>query len=346
MPRKSRLRTVRRVLAAVLAASLAEGCHGPAPVPSLDLPRELQKVTQPAYVIEPPDLLEIDLLAAVPKPPYHIHPLDVIGVVVPDALPDAPIAGTYSVDPSGSIYLGPQYGSVTVAGMTIEEARDATQKHLITAAGLKKPTVSLSLVQTRASQQVRGAHLVKGDGTVGLGLYGSVYVVGMTLPEAKLAIENHLKAYIQDPEVSLEIVGYNSKIFYVVFDYGGAGQQIQRLPLTGNETVLDGIGQTAGLPTIADAKKIWISRPQPGDCPPQMLPVDWKAITEQGDTRTNYQLLAGDRVIVKAYTLVEVDTKLARIIAPIERLLGVVLLGSSTVNEIRTDPNSVGGAVR
>ncbi|HEY2786556.1 MAG TPA: polysaccharide biosynthesis/export family protein [Fimbriiglobus sp.] len=338
------MRLSSRATAVVLAAVLANGCATPAPVPTMDLPRELVKTGQPAYVIEPPDLLEIDLLAAIPKAPYHIRTLDVLGIVVPEALPNYPIAGPFSVDPSGSIFLGVPYGSVKVAGKTLEEARDAIQKQLV-AKKLNNPVVTVSLDQTRAGQLVRGQHLVRGDGTVGLGAYGSVSVLGLTLPQAKLAIEKHLQQYFQAPEISLDIVGYNSKLYYIIYDYGTAGQQIIRVPLTGSDTVLDGIGQTQGLPTVADARKIWVARPQPEDCPPQVLPVDWKAITEMGDTRTNYQLFAGDRVIVKAYSLVECDNKLARIFSPIERFFGVVLLGSSTVNSIRTDPNLVNATV-
>ncbi len=75
------------------------------------------------------------------------------------------------------------------------------------------------------------------------------------------------------------------------------------------------------------------------------MPIDWRAIVEDGDTRTNYQVLPGDRVLVKAYPTVEADAKLARVIAPMERVLGITLLGSSTVNSIRTDPNRVNNGV-
>jgi hypothetical protein len=40
---------------------------------------------------------------------------------------------------------------------------------------------------------------------------------------------------------------------------------------------------------------------------------------------------------VKAYPLVETDVTMARVISPIERLFGITLLGSSTVNSIRTN---------
>lgn len=330
------------IVAALAVASLC-GCVRERPevcsVPGQ--PRELAKVSHREYLIEPPDILQIDLIAAVPKPPYRIKPLDVVGIVVPDAYPDAPIAGTYTVDPDGTVNLGPPYGIVSVSGKTIEEATKAVTAYLSKI--IKDPVVSVSLAQTRAVQQIRGQHLVRADGAVSLGAYGLVRVVGMTHSQAKAAIEMHLADYFLDPEISLDIVGYNSKVYYVVFDYGGAGQQITRIPITGSETVLDGISQLNGLPTVADTHRIWLTRPNPDGTSPTILPVNWTAIVEQGDASTNYQVLPGDRICVKAYPLVETDTKLARLLAPVERVLGITLLGSSTVNSIRIDPNQAFG---
>ena len=45
------------------------------------------------------------------------------------------------------------------------------------------------------------------DGTVSLGTYGSVQVVGLTLAQAKKAIETHLSAFLQAPEVSVDDPG-------------------------------------------------------------------------------------------------------------------------------------------
>jgi polysaccharide biosynthesis/export protein len=323
-----------------LGGLLSTGCaarHETAVAPVQGVARELSKMSHPAYVIEPPDILQIDLLTAVPNPPYRIKSLDVVGITVEKTIEGTPIAGPFTVEADGTIFLGPRYGRAAVVGLTVEEARVAIEKQLSPV--IKDPVVSVTPVQTRAVQQIRGQHLVRSDGTVSLGVYGAVPVVGLTAADAKKVIEKHLQTFFKEPEVSVEIVGFNSKIYYVVFDYGGAGQQIQRLPITGNETVLDGISQTAGLPTVADARGIWLARPGNDECPPQVLPVDWKQIVECGDARTNYQILPGDRVFVKAYDIVATDNKLARLISPIERVFGVVLLGSSTVNSIRTNPN-------
>jgi polysaccharide export outer membrane protein len=306
-----------------------------------DTPRELAKMSLPAYTVEPPDILLIDAVRVVPLPPYKIEPVDVLFIQSTDTLPNEPINGLYGVEPEGTVNFGPSYGgSIRVAGMTIEQARAAIEKHLKDS-GLKKPMVVVSLAQSRAMQQIRGEHLVRPDGTVGLGVYGSVYVAGDTLEMAKAKIEAHLSQYILQPEISLDVYAYNSKVYYLIFDGGGYGQQVYRLPITGNECVIDAISALNGLPAVSSLHHIWLARPAAGHqtCD-QVLPVDWKAIVECGRTDTNYQIFPGDRVYVKADALIATDNWLAKAIAPVERIFGVTLLGATTVNTIRTNPNN------
>jgi polysaccharide export outer membrane protein len=324
---------------AVLFCTLLNGCLGHhQAVPSLEIPKELNKVTHPPYRIEPPDILQIDLIAAVPKAPYKLQTLDAIAVRVMNTPPDAPVEGVFSIDPEGTVFLGSRYGAPQVAGLTVHDARAVIQEHL--KKSLKDPVVEVSLAQTRGVQQVRGPHLVRQDGMIWLGNYGGVHVTGLTIPEARAAIENQLRGSFQDPQVSVDIVGYNSKVYYVIFDGGGAGQQVIRLPVTGNETVLDAIGQVTGLTPVADTQRIWVSRPAAEGCSGQVLPVNWKAITEEGQTGTNYQLLPGDRVFVKALPMVTFDTKLARTLSPFERLFGFSLLGASTIEALKFKNNN------
>ena len=54
----------------------------------------------------------------------------------------------------------------------------------------------------------------------------------------------------------------------------------------------------------------------------------------QGVTQTNYQVLPGDRLYVQAQKLISIDNALAKVLAPVERMFGIVLLGSSTVNNV------------
>ncbi|MBN1588481.1 MAG: polysaccharide biosynthesis/export family protein [Pirellulales bacterium] len=291
------------------------------------MPRELSKVVLPVYTIEPPDILTIDAVNIVPKPPYRLRTFDLIGVEVLGTLPDSPISGVFLIEPGGLVKLGHRYGSVRVSGLTIDEAKIAIEQHL--RQSLAEPSVLVTLAEMSAKQQIAGEHLVGPDGTVTLGSYGSVPVVGLTIAQAKLAIEAHLSQFLEAPEVSVNVFAYNSKVYYVVTQGAGMGDGVFRFPVTGNETVLDAISQINGLETVS-SKRIWIARPtrDPGNV--QILPVSWDGVTAQASTSTNYQVLPGDRVFIAEDKLVALDTSLAKIIAPLERVMGFSLLGAGT----------------
>jgi polysaccharide export outer membrane protein len=222
---------------------------------------------------------------------------------------------------------------VNVSGKTLDEARQAIEKQL--AKHLKEPQATLSLGEIGAKQQISGTHLVGPDGAVTLGSYGKVSIVGLTVAQAKAAIEQHLAKTLEEPEVSVDVFSYNSKVFYVVTQGAGLGDGVTRFAVTGNDTVLDAISLINGL-SPNSSTKIWVARPgRTGDGCHQILPVDWLAITQCGDTQTNYQLLPGDRVYVAEDRLIAVDTWIGKMIAPAERLFGFVSLGTSTVSSLR-----------
>jgi protein involved in polysaccharide export with SLBB domain len=302
------------------------------------LPRELNKVTMPNYIIEAPDILLIDALRVVPKPPYHIDSLDALLITATNTLPTEPISGLYVVDPDGTVNLGLSYGTAKVIGLTIPQAKEEILRVL--KAKLRDPDVNVSLGYTRGQQMIRGDHLVRPDGTVNLGLYGSVRVTGLTLPEAKAAIQAQLSQYLEKPEVSVDVFAYNSKVYYVIFDGAGNGQTVAKLPITGNETVLDAVASLNGLSAVSDKHHIWVARPAPAcnGCD-QVLPVDWNGIVTRGETATNFQLLPGDRVFVQSDQLVAFDTHLGRLLNPFERLFGFILLGNSTVQNLHGGNN-------
>jgi len=304
----------------------------PPPVPVYEgMPRELSKVVLPTYTIEPPDILMIDAVHVVPRPPYHLRTLDVLGIRVPGALSDAPIDGGYPIGLGGMVNLGVPYGSVRVAGLTVEQAEQAVETHL--RSYLKEPGVSASLLDIATKQQIAGEHLVGPDGTVTLGSYGSVPVVGLTIAQAKQVIEDYLSRFLEDPEVSVDVFAYNSKVYYVVTQGAGLGDGLYRFPITGNETVLDAVSQINGLEQVS-SKRIWIARPtrEPGTM--QVLPISWEAITAQASTGTNYQILPGDRIFIAEDKLIALDTNLAKLTAPLERIMGFTLLGTGTATRL------------
>lgn len=141
--------------------------------------------------------------------------------------------------------------------------------------------------------------VVRSDGVVDLGFAGEVYVAGYTIPEAERAIAMHLapvagQKKIREPiQVSVRLVnGSQTKQYYVMGTVTTQGA----FPISGNETVLDGILR-AGLRSNSLPDKAYLARPHPAGGPDQVLRIDWERI-KMGDTFTNYQLMPGDRIVV------------------------------------------------
>ena len=256
------------------------------------VPRELEKIVLPPYVIEAPDQLLVEVIQRSRVP--DVDPVSgkvIVGAdgkertkEVTDRLPVQPVSGPFQVRLDGTVGLG-FWGSVPVSGLTLEQAADAIRAHLIKQDTLKKLGTSLESIT-----------------------------------------------------VIVDVLAYNSKRYYVITDGGGqgAGEQVFPFPITGSETVLDALSNINGLPDVSSKRNIWVARrtPHPGQ-PWQILPVDWIGITQHGVTYTNYQVMPGDRIYVKAQRLVAIDRTLARVLAPIERIFGITLLGSSVVNQIK-----------
>jgi RNA polymerase sigma factor (sigma-70 family) len=231
---------LKRVAAVVLAFGVAAAGAGvlarqEAEEASPTPPRVVTRVDMPSYVVEPPDLIVVE---------------------VQEALPGMPITGERLVRPDGKISLG-YYGEVHVAGLTTDEIKvkviDYLRKHLTdTQLGLIAPDPH----QPRRSKTVSAADSVR------------VYV---------------------------EVKAYNSKNYYILGDVVAPG----RLPVTGNETVLDAINFAGGLLPSASRSKLRLVRPAvPGVSGAQVLDVNHSAIVYEGDPATNYQLRPGDRLIV------------------------------------------------
>ena len=325
---------------------------GAAPVP-----RELDKITLPAYVVEPPDILVIQTVSTLRSPDSRLVPGDRLQIQLKNGLPldvgvdpsasqlqyDAEsqielgfkiLSGPYRIGTDGNLDFGPAYGKVAVNGLTVTDAEAAIRKHLEKNVGLRSPELAVSLADAEMPQPISGEHLVRPDGRVSLGIYGEVFLAGMTLPEVSAVVKQHLEENgIHDPRVSVDVAAYNSKLYYVITDGGGLGESVTRLPYTGNETVLDAVSQIQGLPDMS-SKRMWIARPAPsGSGAAQILEVEWEDIAGLGQTETNFQILPGDRLYIQADKWVTFDNIVAKVVSPFERMFGVSILGFNTIRQ-------------
>lgn len=298
--------------------------------PEMEPPRELSMVSLPPYRIAPPDMLRIEVVKLVPRPSYRIGQFDVLTINVLGTLPKMPIQSYYLVEGDGNINLGPPYGSVRVAGLTIDEAKADITRMLQMI--LQSPEVTVQLARSSSVEQLTGPFQVEPDGVVQLRTYGEVYVAGMTAPEAQEAVRQRLALYFDSPQVGLDVVQFNSENYYVITEALGSRGNMWKFPITGNETVLDAIGQSQQMAAGISSKTIWLSRPAPdGAGGEQIFPVDWDAISRGGVTDTNYQIMPGDRIYIVDDSLVAANNVIGKVTNPIRRLLSITSLGASTV---------------
>jgi protein involved in polysaccharide export with SLBB domain len=140
------------------------------------------------------------------------------------------------------------------------------------------------------------------DGTIQLGRYGHVYVAGKTLEEVEAAVKEAVTAQTKDAgPITVRVVVRQSKVYYVIGEVNAPGS----FPLSGRETVLDAILAAGGLNDRASRRNITLSRPSPPCSGRTVLPICYQEIVQLGDTSTNYQIQAGDRIYVPTKTCIE-----------------------------------------
>lgn len=233
-----------------------------------NIPREFQKVSMPEYVVEPPDLLLVEVL---------------------EALPGRPISGERLVKPDGKISLG-FYGEVYVAGLTTPEIKEKIVLHL----------------REFLPDEVLGLWKIDEKGT----------------PNDDSDDEQMPVAPKLSDRVFVDVMAYNSKAYYIQGDVAAPG----RMPITGNETVLDAINYAGGLLATAAPQNIRLVRPAPpGACCEQVLPINLAAIVSAGDPTTNYQLMPGDRIMVYRDPIVRTTIFIDRLAAPFQTVVNTIL---------------------
>jgi len=276
----------------------------PQPVPEVPddpPPHEGKMIDSPEYRIEPPDLILIEVL---------------------EALPGRPISGERLVRPDGTISLG-FYGEVHVRGLTLRQAKVKIIKHLRRflsddALGLhdtRQAWASPPAKPARAPAPNRlDAPAENGEKTP------------FQIDDAAPALqETDEPAWTpMPPELSVrvfvDITAYNSKNYYVLGDVGAPG----KLPHTGNETILDALQHAAGLLNSADPNNIRLVRPGRDGKPGKVYPVDLEAIRDRGETATNYQLFPGDRLVIGRDKLVEKTVQVDRLAAAIHNVVASI----------------------
>jgi polysaccharide biosynthesis/export protein len=131
---------------------------------------------------------------------------------------------------------------------------------------------------------------VRPDGMISLVLVGDLPAAGLTPMALSNDITQRLKKYIQDPVVTVAVLGVNSQRIFLVGEVGKVGPVM----LTPGMTPLQAIVTAGGLSQFANSKKIYILRTVAGK--QQKLPFNYKQALKGENSGITLQ--PGDTIVV------------------------------------------------
>lgn len=134
---------------------------------------------------------------------------------------------------------------------------------------------------------------VRPDGKISLPLIGEIQASGMTPMQLQDDLTKRLKAYIENPEVTVIVTDPRSHQFNVVGEVNRPGSY----QLSQAMTVLDAIAQSGGFKDFAKETKIYVLRPMP-DGIRVRIPFNYKQVIKGKDLQENVTLKPGDTIVV------------------------------------------------
>lgn len=134
---------------------------------------------------------------------------------------------------------------------------------------------------------------VRPDGKISLPLIGEIQAAGLTPLQLQSNITQDLKAYIDNPEVTVIVDDPQSHRFNIVGQIARPGTY----SLSESMTVLDAIAEAGGFKDFAKQTKIYVLRPSPGGVRVR-IPFNYKKVIRGADLQENVPLKPGDTIVV------------------------------------------------
>ena len=182
-------------------------------------------------------------------------------------------------------------------------------------------------ILVRGQADFSGNFIIGPDGKIQYNYVGDVKAEGLTKHELKEVLTEELKRFVKVPDVSVSILGYNSKTFYILGDVGGPGKFAMR----GDSIKLRDALVVAGLPrrTAALKRAVVIT---PAESNPEITKVNLKDLLYKGILKDDLDLHNGDLVVVPSSRLDIVNWHLGQILGPLYKAAFLADFGGVSID--------------
>jgi polysaccharide biosynthesis/export protein len=150
----------------------------------------------------------------------------------------------------------------------------------------------LEIVTWKEPDFSREEIIVRLDGRISFPLLDDIDASGKTPTQLKQDIQNGLKEFVSDPNVTVTVRNAASKRFYILGEVVNTGEY----PLTKNLTVLQAFALAGGFTEWASKKEIILFRRDHGK--ENVVRIDYKDIVKGKDFSQNVELQADDTIVV------------------------------------------------
>ncbi|MFJ4345133.1 polysaccharide biosynthesis/export family protein [Pseudomonas sp. NPDC089401] len=144
------------------------------------------------------------------------------------------------------------------------------------------------MVSVWQEDTLRQETVVLPDGSITFPLAGRVDVAGLDATAAAKKVETALQPYLAQPNVSVVVTSTAGNLVYVQ----GKVLKPGAVPMAGPTWVLQALSMSGGMDKFADESAIKVIRGQ------KVMPVRYKDLVSGRDMSTNFQLQAGDTLVV------------------------------------------------
>ncbi|MDI6781120.1 MAG: polysaccharide biosynthesis/export family protein [bacterium] len=166
--------------------------------------------------------------------------------------------------------------------------------------------------------EISGEFKVDPAGNITMVMLGEIRVEGLTTIELEKILYEKLSKYIEDPKITITIIGYFSKKVYIV----GQVMQPGKYSIGGEYITIREAVLKAGLPTKdADLKRVKVITP--GKLQPVTKIINLHKILYKGEMEKDIKLDSGDVVYIPMALIPRITDTMGRISSPFIQYLSL-----------------------